>query len=184
MFTQSHKISALVMERHGPPLALPAFGSAWDARLRHTADMLTLITTRERKGGMGVETRGDEGEIRGIRESGKEGWMKQQGGWRKETNWERVVDGKKGVVNKRRCRGEERDDKDEEGRQKGSPDGPVVVLEELWLVVGEEVVWLTRGGEEPVSGISGRFVADESVSLTSLSNGSGGEKEKERKETI
>lgn len=47
------------------------FGSGLDTWLRHTADMLTLITTGEKE--TGTETRGDEGEIRGIRESRKEG---------------------------------------------------------------------------------------------------------------
>lgn len=62
-------------------MALPAFGSALGTWLRHTADMLTLITTGEKE--TGSETRGDEGEIRGNREAGessKEGWKKQDGG--------------------------------------------------------------------------------------------------------
>ncbi len=54
-------------------------------------------------------------------------------------------------------------------------------MEELWLDVGEEEVWVTGGGEELVVGILGRLGGNESVSLTSSSNGSGrGEKERER----
>lgn len=73
-------------------MALPAFGSALDTWLRHTADMLTLITTGEKE--TGAETRGDEGEIRGIREAGEsseEGWMKRV---MKVDNGERMVGGK------------------------------------------------------------------------------------------
>lgn len=45
-------------------MALPVFGSALDTWLRHTADMLTLITTEKKE--IGIEKRGDEGDIRGL----------------------------------------------------------------------------------------------------------------------
>lgn len=74
-------------------------------------------------------------------------------------------------MNTRRCGGEEKEDEEEE--QQDSPDGPAVALEELWLNVGEEEVWLTGRGEEVVVGILGKLVGNESISVTSSSNGSG-----------
>lgn len=84
---------------------------------------------------------------------------------------ERMVGGAK---DRGRCGGE---DKGEVGWQPDSPEGPVVVLEELRPDVGEEEVWLT-GGEGLVAGISAWLGGNESVSVTSSSNGSGwGERE-------
>ncbi len=120
---------------------------------------------------MGADTRGEEGEIRGIGESSEEGWMKQHGGVTKREK-EQWVERK--MLNTGKYGNEEQDDKDEEGRKKGSPDGPAEVLEELRLDVGEEEVGFTGGGggEELSAGISGRFGASESVSVTPSSNGS------------
>lgn len=54
-----------------------------------------------------------------------------------------------------------------------SPEGAAVVLKELWLHVGEEVLWLTGEGKELVVGLLGRLGGNESVSMISSSKGSG-----------
>lgn len=46
-------------------------------------------------------------------------------------------------------------------------------LEDLGLVVGEEEVWISIGGDELVVGFLGRLGRNESGSITSSSNGSG-----------
>lgn len=76
------------------------------------------------------------------------------------------------MVNKRRC-GAKSSRRDNVGRRQDSPEGTVVVLEERWLDVGEEKVWLTGEGKELVVGLLGRLGGNESVSVTSSSNGSG-----------
>lgn len=67
----------------------------------------------------------------------------------------------RGIVRTRRCGGEEQD----------SPEGPAVVLEVLWLDVGEEEVWLTGGGKGLVLGILGRLGGNECVSSSSKGSG-------------
>lgn len=77
--------------------------------------------------------------------------------------------------------GGEQGDEDEEEEQQDSPEGPAVVLGELWLDVGEEEVRLTREGEELVVVILRGLGGNESFSVASSSNGSV-EREREKEE--